>query len=229
VPQRERGHHHGHDPEERGVRVMRLGEARLEMAGEHDERSVARKHRESEEHRAHADEVLLLLLAQRDQVQAIGGDVVRRGGDRGDDEQRGRRLHTVRAREQRGEGGESAGGRELHRPHPVAARAERVHERRPQRLERVGQTDEVREQGDARVVEPQLLEHEHGQHGDQDVGQALRQIERRDPQPRARGALGQGGRRLHASTPPCVRRAVGPRAGGPRITRHPPDARVAGA
>ena len=199
VPQpesQERHRQHAHRRRPRDAGAARAG---LDRAGEHHEEPLPRDRGDAIEHAADPDEERLLPLRGGQHVEAVGRDVVGGGVEREEPEERHAPLDEMRSRDRERHAGEPTADQELRPPDPAAARAQQVHDRRPQRLNHPGQVEPARVERDVGVRETEALVHDdrHGYHDD--IGQSLREVQRGNPGPRVPGRYrlaGHGGLRL---------------------------------
>ena len=155
----------------------------LQPAGQDDEHALPEHHRDPVEGIADAHEGRLPSLVQRQHVIAVRRDVVRGGGESGDDEQDEHPGEGGGGREYRGKGADGDGHQQLHRHDPPAFALENVHEGAPERLHEPREADQAGEQGQPGVVHAEVLEDHDGNRVHDKVRKAFREIEGRNPEP----------------------------------------------
>jgi hypothetical protein len=153
--------------------------------------ALAADHRHAVEQAAHTHEGGLLVLRQRQQVEAVGGDVVR-GRGKGQQPEHGQaELEDAGQRQCQRHRTQRRTDDELQGHDPPALGAQQVHQRRPQRLDDPRQVQPARVERDRGVVQAQVLVQHHRQRHHHHIGQALAVVQGGDPPPGGAG-LWQG-------------------------------------
>ena len=155
----------------------------FQPAGQDDENPLAEHHRDPVERIADAHKGRLPSLVQGEHIIAVRGDVVRGGGESGDDEQDEHPREGRSGRKRRGQDADGDGHQQLHRDDPPALALENVHEGAPERLHEPGKADQAGQQGQPGIVHPEVLEDHHGDRVHDKVRKSFREIQGRYPEP----------------------------------------------
>ena len=182
MPQGDEREEHGRGEQGDAPGARDGAQALLQHARQYHDHALPEDRRDAVEGAADAHEGGLLLLLQGDHIVAVRGDVVRGGGEGDDVEDDQRPAEDVRADAQR-EAGEADGAQQLHQHDPPALGADHVHEGAPQGLDDPGEVEQGGVHGQVAVRHAQALEHRHGDVVDDEVGNALGEVERGDPPP----------------------------------------------
>ncbi len=189
VPSAEHQEQRSRDDEHDRPRQRHVAREIAERAREIDEAALARDHPHAEEGAPHADEGRLLVLLERQHVEAVGGDVVGRRGEGEQPQDRERHLEEMRHRQRERHQRQRGADRELHREDPDALGREHVDERRPDRLHDPRQVEPARVQRDVGVGDAERLVHDDRHRHHHHERDRLGEVEGGNPAPGAHGPL----------------------------------------
>ena len=185
IQARQNKEHREHDKNP-GPRLGHVPRHVLQRAGQINEPALTRDHRETIKRAAHPDKRGLLMRRQGEQIKSIRRDVMRRRAEGHQPEDRQRVAEKIRPGHGQSHQRQRGADHELQADNPPAFGAEQVHQRRPQRLDDPGQVEPARVERDVGVRNLEVLIHDDRQRHHDHVGNALGEIERRDPAPRTR-------------------------------------------
>ena len=157
--------------------------APLKDAAQHHQQALSQHETAAVEGIAYAHERRLPLPVQGQHIVSVRGNVVRsrREGHQHEQHQQHRHRTERQAERDHRKHGHHC---ELSQQYPPALAPEDVHEGAPEGLDEPGQADESRQRAQSPVIDAQVLEDRQGYGIDYCIGQALDQIQGRDPRPR---------------------------------------------